>query len=101
MLVEICCCHQLIAMEKSWVHKTREIRSQVVARTRRYVSLGGRRISSWRPSKLGSFSCDKDAFQTSSHRAVHSVGVWSPCSTVDKHVDELSDALHFVTALFE
>lgn len=65
------------------------------------MSFGGRRISSWRPSKLGSFSSDKDAFQTSSHRVVHSVGVWPPCSTVDKYVNELPNALHFVTALLE
>lgn len=64
------------------------------------MPLGGRRISSWRPSKLGSFS-DKDTFQTSSHRIVHSVDVWLPCSTIDKHMDELADALHFVTTLLE
>lgn len=64
------------------------------------MALGGRRISSWRPSKLGSFS-DKDTFQTSSHRIVHPFGVWPPCSTIDKHMDELTNALHFVTTLLK
>lgn len=84
-------------MGKSWEHNTRGIRC---AAHETLCELERGRISSWRPSKLGWLS-DKDAFQTTLHLTVHSVGVWPPCGTIDKHMDELANALHFVAALLE
>lgn len=60
-----------------------------------------RRTPAWRPSQIGLLPPDKDPFQASLHRAVHSVGVWPSCGPIDKDMDELANALHIVAALLE
>jgi hypothetical protein len=46
-------------------------------------------------------TADKDTFQASLHRAVHSIGIWPPCSPIDKDMDKLPNAFDFVAALLE